>query len=198
MSLARSSLVVFSLLMVGSILAQEKRAAPDDKSEPGPLTAKLVVKTDSYTLNKAQQGEEFRKSLTARGVRRLPEPPAVSIVLELKNPTDKPVTIIVGSDAGGLDLELKGIGAVSVAPIIAMTREFRLGRPVEIAPGKTHEIPITQLKYGLRGVSKHAYWTEPGEYTLGAIYRWPAGRDAGQKILKATAEPVKLTVKAGS
>jgi hypothetical protein len=94
-------------------------------------------------------------------------------------------------------LELKGKGAVSVAPNIIMTREFRIGRPVEIAPGKSYEIPIMQLKYGLRGVSQHAYWTEPGEYTLGATYRWPAGEDAGapQKILKAAARPIKLTVK---
>jgi hypothetical protein len=94
-------------------------------------------------------------------------------------------------------LELNGKGAVTISPNIIMTREFRIGREVRIEAGKTYEMPIMQLKFGLRGVSQHAYWTEPGEHTLAATYRWPAKNAAGEElIMKAAAAPIKLTVKA--
>ena len=121
-------------------------------------------------------------------------------MLELKNPTDKAITIVMGADNGALELDLQGKGAVEIKPLIIMTREFRLGEPVEIPAGKTYEIPIKQLKYGMRGISTYAYWTEPGEYTLSATLRWPdpAGEDAGAlpKRWKATPKPVKPTGKA--
>ena len=162
-----------------------------DEPASSPLTAKLVAKKDTYTLAADQQGESFRKKLNDPSNREVFSPPAVELVLELNNPTDKPITIMLGADHGGLDLELKGPGAISISPRISMTRELRMGKPQEIAAGKTFEIPITKLSYGMRGVSQQAFWTEPGEYTLGASYRYP-GSD--RKLNKVTAEPIKITV----
>lgn len=195
------SLLVF-LATVPLFAAEEpapKKPTRKDNAEASALEAKIIVKQDTYTLAKDQQGEKFRESLKDPKNRNAPEPPKVDLVLELKNPTDKPITIMIGSDAGGLDLDLQGPGAVAISPLRAMTREFRLGKPVEIAAGKTHEIAITQLKYGMRGVGTQAYWTEPGEYMLAATLRWPDSKspDGGPaKRLKATAAAVKLTVKA--
>ncbi|WP_254513452.1 hypothetical protein [Anatilimnocola floriformis] len=164
-----------------------------DEPAASPLTAKLIAKKDTYTLAADQQGEAFRKKLADPKSGEVYMPPAVDLILELTNPTDKPITIKVGADSGGLDLELKGPGAISISPRIAMTREFRGGKPQEIAAGATFEIPIAKLSYGMRGVSKQAFWTEPGEYALGVSYRYP-GND--RTISKVTAEPIKVTVEA--
>ncbi|HTN74291.1 MAG TPA: hypothetical protein VL096_03560, partial [Pirellulaceae bacterium] len=151
----RYLLALSFLAMTLSLHAEEpagKKPKREDNAQVSPLEAKLVVKKDTYTLPAAQQGEKFRETLKNPRARDLPEPPAVDLVLELKNPTDKPIIIVVNSDAGALELDLQGPGAVSISPLRAMTREFRIGKKVEIAAGKTHEIAITQLKYGLRGI----------------------------------------------
>ena len=193
-------LVAFTAL---PLLAAEEPAdkKPKDDATASELEAKLVAKVDTYTLAKDQQGEKFRETIQNPRNRNVPQPPKVDLMLELKNPTDKAITIVMGADNGALELDLQGKGAVEIKPLLIMTREFRLGEPVEIAAGKTYEIPIKQLKYGMRGISTYAYWTEPGEYTLSATLRWPdpAGDDAAgalPKRWKATSKPVKLTVKA--
>lgn len=202
MSLSRFATTLALLLVAHSLFAAEepvKKPAKEDKSVASPLTAKIVVKEDTYTIPADQQGEKFRDSLKDPKLGSIPEPPAVALVFEITNPTDKPITIVTGSDAGALTLDLQGPGAVNVSPLRPMTREFRLGKQVEIAPGKTYEIPITKLQFGMRGISSQAHWTEPGEYTLGATLRWPdpTGMDGAlPKVWKVTAEPVKLMVKA--
>lgn len=202
MRLSRFATALALMLVAHSLFAAEdpvKKPTVEDKSVTSPLTAKLVVKQDTYTIPDGQQGEKFRDSLKDLKLGTIPAPPAVDLVFEITNPTDKPITIVTGSDAGALTLDLQGPGAVNFSPLRPMTREFRLGKQVEIAPGKTYEIPIAKLQFGMRGVSSQAHWTEPGEYTLGATFRWPdpAGVDGAlPKVWKVTAEPVKLTVKA--
>lgn len=174
----------------------KKPARP--QPEKSPLVARLVANETTYTLPADRQGNEAAERLKSPTLKDLPEPPAVDLVLELKNPTDAPIAIMIESDSGGLDLALEGKGAVTVEPKRAFTREFRIGKKIEIAPGKTYEIPIKQLKYGFRGVGTHAYWTEPGEYRLAAAFRWPSPTaDAGPApvIFQAVADPVTLSVK---
>jgi hypothetical protein len=68
--------------------------------------------------------------------------------------------------------------------------EFRIGRPVVISPGKSHDIKITSLAFGQRGVSQYAYWTEPGEYTLVARQVYGMGEKQG----RVESAPLKIAV----
>lgn len=188
-----------ALALIGLLATMvHAQARPKIDADKSALQAKLIAKTDTYTIAAGQQGKEFAEKLKTPNARDLPEPPAVDLVLELTNPTDKPITIMVDSDAGALDLKLEGPGAVMVEARKIFTREYRIGKEVQIAAGKTYEIPITALKYGFRGVAQHAYWTEPGEYKLLAVLRWPdpAAKDGGRKLLEVAAEPVTLDIKA--
>lgn len=200
MLLARLIALLLIMSLATSALAQGRvPKRPKIDAEKSVLEAKLIAKEDTYTIAAGQQGKDFAEKLKAPNAKDLPEPPKVDIVLELKNPTDKPITIMAGSDSGALDLKLEGPGAVTVEGRKIFTREFRIGKAVEIAPGKTYELPITALKFGFRGVAQHAYWTEPGDYKLLAVLRWPdpAGADkGGRQILEVAAEPVTLHVNA--
>ena len=122
----------------------------------------------------------------------MPAPPAVDLTLRITNTTDKDVTISVGGDDSQMQLTLEGPGAVTVNNLVAMTMEFRMGRPVTIAPGKTYEQKITSLAFGMRGISQHAYWTEAGDYTLTATLTYGTGEKQG----KVASAPAKLKVEA--
>jgi hypothetical protein len=71
-----------------------------------------------------------------------------------------------------------------------------------LKPGQSHSIPVAQLRYGLRGGSEYAYWTEPGDYTLTASFNTaispapanvkPQADGFGQVTL--TSEPIKIKV----
>jgi hypothetical protein len=169
-------------------------AAP--QAAPIMLEAKLTLGKDAYTITAAQTGEDFRTRIQAgRSGGAMPAPPDVDMTLELKNAGTAPVTFAVDSDASYVTLALEGPGAVTADSNIAMTMEFRLGRPVTLGPGQTHTIPIKSLRFGVRGISKQAYWTEPGEYTLTASYTTHPPEQGDQPTtIKAPA--VKLQVKA--
>jgi hypothetical protein len=170
---------------------------PKIEAEKSPLEAKLVAKTETYKLAKDQSGKEFADKLKSPDLKEAPEPPKVDLVLKLTNPTDKPVTVVLGADSGALDLKLEGPGAVTIEARKIFTREFRGGKETTIEAGKTLEIPISELKFGFRGVAQHAYWTEPGEYKILAVLRWPepaAAPGGGRKLFQAAAEPVVVKV----
>jgi hypothetical protein len=143
----------------------------------------MVVNTASYVLNPAQSGAAFRSQLDAlkagRGRGRLPEPPIVDLIFRITNTTEKPVTIEVGGDNSQMSLKLDGPGAVTMDNNVAMTMEFRMGTPVTIAPGTTYDLKIFSLAFGIRGISKYAYWTEPGDYTLTASYTYGISEKQG-------------------
>jgi hypothetical protein len=93
---------------------------------------------------------EYKKQLddVAAGQKKgdevtVPKPPAVDLVLQLTNTSDKAVTIYVGGDPNVWTFELSGgDGAVALDSALAFTQEFRLPKAVALAPGKSHEIPV--------------------------------------------------------
>jgi hypothetical protein len=157
-----------------------------------PLKAELVAEKDTYELTPAASGKEFADKLRAAEKQgQMPAaPPKVKLTLRLTNTGDAPVTIQVGGDGSRVDLSLQGPGAVSISPPLAMTMEFRMGRPVKTEPGKSYDIPITSLASGMRSIGKFSYWTEPGDYTLKATYHCPVG----EAQVSVSSEPVKLKV----
>lgn len=197
-----------SLALTFALVAPALAARADNpkKADEGPVAAKLVAKTATYTLDLGDmKPDEFKKMLKdAEKGGKWPKPPAVDLSLELTNTADKDVTVWVGGDATRLDLDLKGSGAMSIAPNVPMTREFRGPKPVTIEAGKSTSIEIKSLSYGMRNGSKFAYWTEAGDYTLGASFTTavspaPKGSDdAGNGFGKVTltAEPIKIKVEA--
>jgi len=172
--------------------------------ESTPITASLEG-DDTSTLDlggkTAAEFEALLKSESALD-KGLPKPPAVKLKLVLKNTADTEIRIFEKGDPITVELALTGPGVLSVAPRLAMTMEFRMPVAVKLAPGKTLEIPLTQLASGKRGAGTYHYWTKPGDYELVATFNTSinpapkdakAGRDGFAKVALSTAG-FKLTV----
>ncbi len=190
---------IFTSLLLTSAFAAETRPA---KPEPGPkndigLTATLIANKDTYTLDPAQSGKQFRDSLDTKPNElrpaKLPAPPKVDLTLRITNTTDKPLTISLGGDDSAIDLVLEGNGSLNKPNNGPMTMEFRMGTPVKIAAGKSHDIPVKSLASGKRGISTYSYWTESGDYTLTATLTYASDDD---KQVTVTSGPAKIKVEA--
>jgi hypothetical protein len=188
-------------LFAAVVLAFATVARAEDKKPDGPITLKLVAKKDKYKLEAAgQTAEAYKKHLEdlAKKIAKgepvpAPAPPAVDLVLVLTNTSKEDVTIYVGGDPNIYTFELTGgTGSVTMTPLAAFTAEFRIPKPVTLAPGKSHEIVVTKLADGMRGGSRFVYWTGPGEYKLTAKYQ--LADKQGGKGTELTSEPVKITV----
>jgi hypothetical protein len=166
----------------------------------GPLELKVVAKKDTYAWDAGgKTPKEFKKLLDdlAEAIKqgkdvKLPEPPAVDLVLQVVNTGKEEVTAYVAGDTNVFTLELKGPGVASLAPQLAFTADFRLPKAVTLAPGKSYDVPLKRLVDGFRGASRYVYWTEPGEYTLTATYQL-SDADGGKGALLKSA-PVKIKV----
>lgn len=180
-----------------ALLGQESPISAAD-AKPS-LELKIIAKKDVYTLDRGgKSAAEYKKmiddiiSIKGNRFAEPPQPPAVDLVLEIKNTGKEAATIIVQGDANLVTLDLKGPATHYLAPRLAFTRDFRLGMEIVIQPGKSFDMPIKQLTDGFRGVSRYIYWMEAGEYTLGATYQLAGPDGAKGPILKA--EPIKIKV----
>ena len=189
------------LLAVAAMLGFGATVSAEDKKPAGPVTLKLVAKTDKYKFDGGgKTPAEFKKQLEdvaaqqkAGKLATPPKPPAVDLVLKLTNTSDKEVTIYVGGDPNVYTFELTGgSGVATLNSGLAFTADFRLPKAVTLAPGKAHEIAVKQLSDGSRGMSRYVYWTGPGEYKLSAKYTL-SDKDGG-KGTELKSEPVKITV----
>jgi RNA polymerase sigma factor (sigma-70 family) len=168
--------------------AEDNQAAPAKKrgqTEPAgaPLEVRLVAKKDTYRLD---LGAEFRKQLQGKTAgKQLPDAPKVDLALEFGNVGDAEIRFWVGGDYTELQLELDGPKPVHVTATNKIANEQLYPEVIKLAPGKTYQLPITSLQYGLRNLANRAYWTEPGEYQLTASYRTavsPTPKDAKAAI----------------
>jgi hypothetical protein len=189
------------LLTAGAVGAQGKSEPPGV-----PVQAKLIAKKATYTLDLGgKSAAEFKQAVKdAEKNGRYPQAPAVELVLELRNTGDRDVRVWTSGDPVRLMLDLKGKDAVNeTLKGIAFTRIFMVPKATTLAPGKSVEIPINSLSYGMRGASHRSYWLEPGEYTLTASYQTgvspaPKGsKDTGDGSfgrVTLTTAPLKLKV----
>jgi hypothetical protein len=221
----RRIFVTLVVVAAAALAAHAKAPAPQEKPQeksrtdpPGtPLEAKLVVKKATYTLDRrGQTAKQY-----ADAAKQSPPLVEVDLALELKNTSDKGITIWIADDYGkeerqkggdyvNLRLDLQGPGAVSALVQQRFTRPWTPPpRTLAIAPGKTWALPITALNYGTHGVAAYqAYrtcWTEPGGYTLTATFKTavsPAPQGSKETkwahfeggLVTVTAAPVKLKV----
>ena len=163
--------------------------------DPAPLTAEAFKKAIEDAANPGKKG------LGGFGGKALPAPPAVDLTVELKNTSDRAVTVWKTGDTVMLTLNLSGKGAFNLDPPIAMTTEFRIPQAVTLDAGKSHSFAVKQLKSGTRGVTHYSYWTAPGEYELTATLRTgvqpvPKGatENDGFGVVTLTSPAFKLTV----
>ena len=154
----------------------------------GELEAILTLKSTEFKLDKDQVAkvEAAQKAQKERKMAQPPKPVAIDGELVLKNTGKDAVTINMGGDGSMVQLDLTGPGAVTMPSMMMMTMEFRMGKNVEIAPGKSVTIPIKSLAHGRRNISKYTYWTKAGTYELKATYK--SRKDS------YTSEAVKITV----
>ncbi|MCE9567542.1 MAG: hypothetical protein K8U57_36545 [Planctomycetes bacterium] len=196
-------IIGFAGVSFGEDQKKETKAGADPKTAPLELT--ITGKTTKYTLDTGGLSiADYKKAIetAAKGKGRAPATPAVDLTVELKNTSDKTIQAWAKGDPVVLTLELKGKGAVSIAPLVPMTLEFRLPDGVGIEAGKSITFPLKSLSAGFRGVSQLSYWTEAGEYELVAklktgmlpIPKGAADNGDGYGIVTVTSAPFKLTV----
>ncbi len=117
-----------------------------------------------------------------------PPPPPVNLALELRNTTDRTMSVWVAGPQAELRLDLRGPGVASV-PV----KEKAAVKPqaVELRPGESHVLRINRLTDGRRSW----YWTEPGDYTLTARFTTRATiAGLGERRLTARSDPVTIHV----
>jgi len=173
-------LVPTLVLFFATNLARADEPKEQSKKDAGPLELKIVAKKDKHVFNAGgKTPKEYRALLEqirdeikkGKFEGKVPTPPAVDLVVQIRNTGKQDWVVFVGGDANKVTLTLKGPGVIDLNPPLAFTLEFRLPKEVRLAPGKHFEIPLKQLSDGHRGVSRNLYWTEPGEYTLSAAYQ---------------------------
>ena len=184
-----------------ALIALALPAAADDKKAESPVTLKVVAKTDTYKFDGGgKTPAEYKKQLESVAAGQKtgadvspPKPPAVDLVLQLTNTSDKAVTIYVGGDPNVWTFELTGgDGVVALDSALAFTADFRMPKAVALAPGKSHEIPVKRLADGARGAARNLYWAGPGDYKL--VAKYTLSDDKGGKGPVLSSEPVKITV----
>jgi hypothetical protein len=183
---------VAALLLVLAGHMTMSGAPADSEFVAVPLRAELVIESPQ-TLEPKFTGKAFRKRVAAHESREGKlEPLPVQVILRLTNTGTEPVEIRKGSDAAQLDLRLEGPGLVAVVPRVAMTREFRLGKPEVIPPGESRDLVFPFLGSGLRGMGTWHYWTEPGTVSILATY---TGQLKDQRRFRVSAPAVPVEVR---
>lgn len=114
MSAIRFSIVaiLFYQLAAGQLLSQDPDKTQNDAKRP-PVEARLIVKQSKYILPKDRHGEAFRKRIIEEtDSDKLPPPPRVDLILQLKNVSDQDVMIWPRGSITYPDLIVEGKGVV--------------------------------------------------------------------------------------
>jgi len=138
-----------------------------------PVEARLIANKTTYKLDLGGKTAAEMKQLFKRAAKDgtdLPRPPAVDLVLEIVNTSEKAVRIWQSGDPVVLRLVVKGPDAVHLRENRAFTLEFRLPVPTTLEPGKSLRFPIQSLSFGFRGMAEQAQWLQPGDYTIEAHF----------------------------
>lgn len=174
-------------------------AAAQDKP---PVELKLVAKKDTYPWPYGLGPKDLETSLKELIQQRkqmeaveFPAPPAVDLVLEIKNTGTEKTTVYIDGDVNVLTLQLKGPGVVTADPGLSFTADLRPAKPTELAPGKTVEIPVKYLSDGFRRGGRYIYPTAAGEYTVSASYQLATADGGKGAVLKSGEVKLKIEEK---
>ena len=176
---------------------------PAGTNPPGmPLKATLELKQTTFVLPRDKAGRAWQRRLeaTARQGGQLPDPPAIELVLRIRNESKESITFQMGHPLGGMDLVLNGPGARKFARPIAMTGPVTTIRST-LGPGESMTVSVDALRCGFAEAT-HLYWTRPGVYTLQAEYAmadaqgmptW-LGRNPQDAVVTVVSSPVTIRV----
>lgn len=151
------------------LFAWESKVDQTAATKP-PVEARLIVKQEKYVLPKDRHGESFRKRIVEEtDTDKLPPPPRVDLVLELKNISDEDVMIWPRGLITYPDLIVEGEGVVGPESLRSFSGQSS-GTSVQptIKPGKTYRMSINSLNPS--GGTPWYFWCEPGEYSIKATY----------------------------
>src|SRR5688572_15670531 len=131
----------------------------DDLPAPagGQLTLKLVARKTLYdweaggkTPQEFQADVEEASRFTWSSSKRTPPPPAIDLVLQIVNAGKDHTTIHVGGDSGTHTFDLKGPGVARLRNPVRFSGTLA-AKAIELAPGESHDVPVTRLQDGFRG-----------------------------------------------
>jgi hypothetical protein len=185
-----------------------KQPAPKSKSEPPgvPLEITLKSEKDTYTLDRggksaAEYLDQIKKTIDGGSVFG---PPQVDLTIEVRNTGKDEITSWTTGDPLKIMLELKGPSAYNTRLPVAFDAVLYLPTGAAFGPGKSHTFKLSALRFGFRGDSHAAYWTEEGEYTLSATLETgvsPIPKDAKEYaedktygLVTLISAPIKLKV----
>src|SRR5262249_34865551 len=116
------------LFMTAMLAVADKSSADEAKKVKLPVTAKLVAKETKDKIGRGgRSADEFKKALEeVEKTGKTPTPPAVDLVLEITNTSDKEVKLWEKGDPVFVTLKLEGPGAINVKGRRAFTTDFRI------------------------------------------------------------------------
>jgi hypothetical protein len=159
----------FGMIFLAAFSVQAGDNGKDKPATKSPVTAKMVANKTTFELDLGgMTPDQYKEALKNPDPRKLPPLPKVDMALELTNTSDKDVQVWIGGTPVKMMLDLKGPGAIKVTPRQFFPAIFIMPKPVTLAPGKSHLLPMATLSFGHRGLEHRAYWTGPGEYSLQA------------------------------
>jgi hypothetical protein len=156
---------------VGGGLAVNLAPAPEgvrhERAAQAMAAAASSGKNLTYPLDLGSKSPDvFRQELKADRVTRLPPPPLVNLVLQVRNDSGRDILFRLGGPGSQLKLDLRGPGVVSVPAGDATFRPLSEPQTFTLAPGRSAEVPVNRLASRSGGEVRYLYWTEPGVYTL--------------------------------
>ncbi|MGE3803721.1 MAG: WD40 repeat domain-containing protein [Gemmataceae bacterium] len=174
--------------------------APVRASPEVPVTARLVARRDTYTLDLS--GEAVQQlSEDIQRFRPFTGHPEVDLLLVLENTGTEVVELDPEIRTCEPDLYLEGPGALNCPPYSVQTAidglEGERPRPIKLLPGQSLSIPIHFTRSETR-----PYWLLPGTYTISGRLHFsmspaPAGVDRHGNdmcFVSMHLEPVKVKV----
>lgn len=114
----------------------------------------------------------------------------ITLTLRLTNTSEEAITINYGEDTSTNTLIIDGPGALNLKFNGMMTADYRMGAPTKIAPGKSMEFSVTELRYDKRDFSRWLL-TKAGEYAIQLKFITHVDR----KKLEVTTNKITLKVK---
>lgn len=99
-----------------------------------------------------------------------------ALILRLTNTSEKAVTINYGGDTSSHTFTITGPGALDLPFTGMMTMDYRMGKATTIAPGKSLDFPLPELRYGKRNSSRWLL-AASGKYTITLNFKTSIGKD---------------------
>src|SRR5262249_41856068 len=119
----------------------------------------------------------------------IPGNSAVVLVVELKNTGTKKLDLLGPPEP---ELQLTGPAGGSVRKSGGHMFYVRQEQRFTLNPGETRRFPLRQLSYRTGFSQYHLEWTQPGTYSLNAIYVFSVA--AGEEAAPEKADGSKVTV----